>query len=274
MKIKKRSLPAGWYPRTRSEITSLFQTWEREYQPENQSIGVVVPHAGWFFSGKLAFAGIQSLRREAQVICILGGHLPPGGKIKAVDVDAFETPFGPLHTDRRLLEMLKRELNIQNDMDVDNTVEVQLPMVKHLFPQATAIGLRVPPSQEAVRLGEILADIADEEGVMPVLIGSTDLTHYGPAYNFTPAGTGKKAAEWVKRENDAPVIDAMVKMDHLAMIKHANENRSACSIGAAAAVSAFCGKQGIRKGFLIDYYQSADIQPGDSFVGYAAVGYA
>jgi AmmeMemoRadiSam system protein B len=61
-----------------------------------------------------------------------------------------------------------------------------------------------------------------------VVIGSTDLTHYGPNYGFTSKGVGSTAVDWVRDENDRRVIDAMTRMDPDAVIREGLSNDNAC----------------------------------------------
>jgi AmmeMemoRadiSam system protein B len=120
-------------------------------------------------------------------------------------------------------------------------------------------------------LGEEVARLAKEKGVSILAIGSTDLTHYGPNYGFVKKGLGPTAVEWVKKDNDKGFIDYALKMDTGGLLKHAEENDSACSAGAAASAIATCKELGAEKGTLVDYYTSYDIMPDDSFVGYAGI---
>jgi hypothetical protein len=79
--------------------------------------------------------------------------------------------------------------------------------------------------------------------------------------------------EWVKQENDRGFVDRALKMDAEGLLKHALENDSACSAGAAISAMATCKALGSDKGVLLDYYTSYDIMPDDSFVGYAGILY-
>jgi AmmeMemoRadiSam system protein B len=62
-------------------------------------------------------------------------------------------------------------------------------------------------------------------------------------------------------------------MDPEDLLRHAQENDSACSAGASASAIATCKALGVEKGILLDYYTSYEIMPDDSFVGYAGIVY-
>lgn len=144
-------------------------------------------------------------------------------------------------------------------------------MVKYFFPDAKLLALRSPASLKAKELGEAVAETAQREGISVLAVGSTDLTHYGPNYGFLTKGIGPSAVEWVRKENDKGFVDRALKMDTEGLLKHAEENDSACSAGAAASAVATCKALGAKKGILLDYYTSYEILPDDSFVGYAGI---
>jgi AmmeMemoRadiSam system protein B len=207
-------------------------------------------------------------------VVVAGGHLGPSDPVMIAPEDQLSTPLGLLTVDRELSDRLKRALRAIDDRHPDNTVEIQLPFVAYLFPSASVVYVRVPPSPDAIHLGETLAQYARSTGRQIRVIGSTDLTHYGPNYGFVEHGRGAKAVEWVRDANDAPLIETMLSMNDVGAISQALRDRSACSPGAAATAIAFARESGCVRGEEVDYYTSYSIQPAESFVGYAGIGFA
>lgn len=272
MKLRRRILPYGWYPTDREQTLAQFNRWgKREDTEKRAGSAAVVPHAGWSFSGELAYRTLARLDPSADTVAVVGGHLPAEGGVFAVSEDGFETPLGIIETDKELLEDLRTDMTLQEDVYADNTVEIQLPLVKYLFPDAKAVSLRVPPSSRAIELGDALFEAARKEKKTIVVIGSTDLTHYGPNYGFSPKGTGRGAVRWVEEENDKRIIDAILDENPAEIITRGTEDRSACSAGAAAAAVQYAKKRGIVEGELVNYFTSYSIHPSDSFVGYAGI---
>lgn len=279
MKVRKMSLPPGWYPRDKREIDELLGRWSggdaggRTDTKSGDGIAGVVPHAGWAFSGALAYRVISSLS-NADLVLIAGGHLPQNSQPLAIYDDGMETPLGVIQTDREFLSRLERAgIEFLPDRFADNTIEIQLPMIRHRFPDVPIVAMRLPPSDSALRIGETVAAEVKSAGRSAVFIGSTDLTHYGPNYGFSPQGSGKDAVEWVRTVNDRRFINAAVGCRPGEMIQAASEDRSACSAGAAAAACRFAMGLGRESGDLIGYSTSYDIHPADSFVGYAGLLY-
>ncbi|MCX8013919.1 MAG: AmmeMemoRadiSam system protein B, partial [Rectinema sp.] len=133
--------------------------------------------------------------------------------------------------------------------------------------------LRVPPDYKAREVGSALMRAATACGRTLRVIGSTDLTHYGPNYGFMPKGIGESAVEWVRNENDRGFISAILAMDAEKALAHARERYSACSSGAVAAAIAFALDSGAKRGVLIGHSLSWDIHRDRSFVGYAAISF-
>ena len=236
MSIRKRALPSGWYPENRKQTEYTIDAWrERNQTQPRRAVSGVAPHAGWDFSGELAYLVVSNLVEEADTVVVLGGHLPPVGQVLCAVEDEFETPLGALRAATEIRELLTAKIDIKADTYADNTVEIQLPLVKYLFPRAEVLHIRVSPTKDAIELGRHLFSIAEKVGKSMVLVGSTDLTHYGPAYGFTPAGRGPDAVAWVRDENDRGFIDALLGMDFELALRHSQERSSACSAGAAAA---------------------------------------
>jgi len=105
------------------------------------------------------------------------------------------------------------------------------------------------------------------------VIGSTDLTHYGPNYGFSPAGQGERALSWVRDVNDRHVVDALTAMDCSSVLELASRERSICSAGGALGAMSFALGMGVTKGQLLRYMTSHEVRPAQSFVGYAGVLY-
>lgn len=274
MRIRRRLLPSGWYPKTREETIKWLESLKADLKVEAAEVWAgVAPHAGWEFSGKAALQVFLAIKNAPETLAVVGGHLHPGDGILAAREDGYETSFGVVEADQDLLAYLEERLDLQEDKGADNTVEVQLPFIAALFPRARVLWLRAAPSDEAIALGEALAAAASKLGKKTIVIGSTDLTHYGPNYGFCPKGTGKEAVNWVKQVNDRRFLELLLKQDLTGALDDARQHYSACSAGGAVAAASFARQLGATKAQLLCYYTSYDVMPHSSFVGYAGLIY-
>jgi AmmeMemoRadiSam system protein B len=265
--LHKRRLSAGWYPETEKDVLAFIDSCLPS--GERNSRLCVIPHAGWFFSGDLAWQGISSLA-PADTVIILGGHMAAGNTLSVYDCDAFETPLGNADADRNFIQKLFAALPCKADFAKDNTVEVHLPLIKYAFPQAKIAAMRVPPSGIAWELGRFLAEFCKEGEIPPVIVASTDLTHYGPNYDFTPKGSGHEAESWAREENDKPFLEALAALDYRQILKRGRDGYAACSAGAAAAAAVCAAGLGLA-GSVIRYSSSLEKHRSSSFVGYGLV---
>jgi MEMO1 family protein len=233
----------------------------------------ILPHAGWHFSGRLALEVLSVLCRGIDTMVIIGGHMGPADRIVAAFEDAYETPLGELKADLRLLEAVRSAVDVEEDRQQDNTVEIHLPLVRYLAPGLMVLGMRAPPSSAAQSLGTAIAEVAAAAGRRVAVAGSTDLTHYGSNYGFSPAGRGEEGLRWVRDVNDRRIVDSMVSLEVEEALERARRERSACSVGGAAAAMSFARASGARAGTLVGYMTSRDVQASESFVGYAGILY-
>jgi AmmeMemoRadiSam system protein B len=237
----------------------------------------IVPHAGWYYSGLTAAAAISVLDSEAETVAVIGGHLPPGMPVLLAEEDGVKTPLGLMKIDGELREQFIKRISTRPDRYQDNTVEVLLPMVHYFFPRAQLLWARFPAELASFEAGKVLAETAWALGRRIAVLSSTDLTHYGENYGFSPRGKGKAALEWVKTVNDAAFINAVLEGNPQLVLKRAVEDFSACSAGAVLGGMGFVSSRGKIRAVLLDYRTSAaaaeDKTPA-SFVGYAAISLA
>jgi AmmeMemoRadiSam system protein B len=240
-------------------------------------VGGIVPHAGWFFSGKIACNVMKCLanQKEPETVVIFGRHLHPGSGNYIMKEGFWKTPLGELEIEREMGERLSGEFSFsietESCYEQDNTIELQLPFIKFFWPDATILPIGVPPRVDSLRIGERVAELSEMIGRSILVLGSTDLTHYGYNYGYTPKGVGEEAVKWVKEDNDKKIIDLMVEMDAEGVINESLMSSNACCSGAAAAAIAASKRLGAQRGDTLVYATSYDIRPDSSFVGYVGM---
>ncbi|MDR2864687.1 MAG: AmmeMemoRadiSam system protein B [Spirochaetaceae bacterium] len=237
MNIRKMRLPSGWYPHNAEDVKTFLKDYSLKAESTTQA--VVSPHAGWFFSGRLAALAISSLRTDVDTVVVAGGHLPPNADILFAQEDGVETPLGIMNIDSALRTLLQQELGAHEDTEPDNTVEVLLPAVHYFFPNAKLLCLRLPPNMSSCEAGKIISRKAAQAGRTLAVIASTDLTHYGKSYGFSPQGEGEAALRWVKEVNDRRFLHALETGNPDEILKSAEQEHSACSAGAVLCALGF-----------------------------------
>jgi AmmeMemoRadiSam system protein B len=279
--LRKAVFAGSWYParaaECEKEIKSFLKEGEKIPAPSGKMVGGIVPHAGWYFSGSIACNVIKCLASEdtPDVIFIFGMHLHPESSCYMMKQGLWETPLGELGVHEalagQLAERFSFSIETPSKFTQDNTIELQLPFIKYFFPDVKIVAMGVPPSESSLEIGKACVDYAAAMNLTVRVIGSTDLTHYGHNYGFVSQGTGARAVNWVKHDNDRRVIDKMMTMEPQQVIDEALANQNACCAGAAATAIAAGKALGAEKAEKIAYATSYDKSPGDSFVGYVGI---
>jgi AmmeMemoRadiSam system protein B len=283
MPLRRPAFAGSWYPddepACRRQIeTFLAEEIEHTALPR-PPLAVVVPHAGWYYSGAIACRMVQTLQEgsDPDVVVLFGMHMHPNQRPVMMDHGAWETPLGnlPVAEDlaRYLAERVAFTIDAPEAPNRDNTIELQLPFIRYFFDATPILPIGVPPSPEAALIAETVVAGARSLGLDLKIVGSTDLTHYGPNYGFTRHGQGAQAVTWVKDKNDRRFIDAALRLNPDDVIDEALRHQNACCAGAVAATIQSALGLGASEGKLSEYTTSYDKIPGDSFVGYAGIAF-
>lgn len=280
VELRPAELRGQWYP---SSAEACDAALPAPKSVDADAFGAIVPHAGWVYSGAVAFealSAVQAKRPNAELVVVFGGHLGPRDKTRVFIEGGWETPYGPAEIAQDLAEDLGMavdgEPETPDEYYDDNAVEVVMPMVKKLWPNAKFMTVGIPPDEKATKTGAEVYRLAKVRGYEDiVVVGSTDLTHYGPNYRFNPHGRGRTGLEWVKTKNDPEFIEKLESFDATRLVWTAQRSHNACCPGAAAAAVAMAKKLGAERGIVTRYTTSFDVLPREpeptSFVGYAGV---
>ncbi len=288
MRIRKRKLAQGWYPSSEEGVRAFIveTLGTSTLSQKGRARAILAPHAGWYYSGALALRALLELPADLTEIVIMAGHLSAYDPILYYSEDAFESPSGLIEADielrENLLTHLQEEQNKEEkffdfieDRTNDNGIEVFLPFFPLLFPQAKISAFRIPPANSAFIFGKILAELLKDglKNGSTALIASTDLTHYGPRYGFTPCPSSKEARDWVRNKNDRGFLDALVKgAPAKETLERTVKDNSSCCPGAVAALQIALGEGNPAK--LLEHSDSLERGRDDSFVSYAALSWA
>ena len=281
MDVRSADFAGSWYPGNESECRRTIEGFidPELWCPSNtqRTVGGIVPHAGWLFSGQIACNVIKCLKTEdePETCIIFGHHMHPGSGNLIMNKGRWATPLGELEIDEEVAEVLSAEFSFTIETssyyEQDNTIEMQLPFIKYFLPKCRIVPIGLPPKIASLEIANRAVEISKDMGKKTVVLGSTDLTHYGHNYGFFPKGVGKDAVEWVKNVNDKHAVDLMLNMDGPTLISEALVNHNACCSGAAASAVEAAKVLGAKRGEIIVYSTSYDVRPDSSFVGYVGI---
>jgi AmmeMemoRadiSam system protein B len=249
-------------------------------------IGGIVPHAGWICSGAIAGRTIATLSQSVaspDVVVVFGAiHTPLITTRGELDPHAsWSEPTGETSIAEAVQAQLATDSNFEVDQrfhENEHAIEVELPLIQLAWPNARLVPIEVPPVDSSIAIGEAVARVVQKEKLQAIYLASSDLTHYGPSYRFTPAGIGLQALEWAK-QNDRRLLDAVQQMRVEQIVPEARSRFNACGPGAIAAMLAACRAHGAKTTKLLQHANSYETLQGvvgfrqrpDDAVGYAGV---
>ncbi len=226
---------------------------------------IVAPHAGYSFSG-IASAVAYSFLKNTKIrrFVIIGpNHTGIGPDISVYPSGYWETPLGKVKVDEELSEIFK-EYHDTSAHEYEHSIEVQLPFLQYIFDDFTFLPIMVmKPENLQVIANKIPKDVG--------VIASSDFTHYGPAYGYTPFE--ENVRELVK-QMDLKAIKHIIELDDRSFIKHVVDyNATICGFVPITIMIKWLKQRNVN-GELLIYYNSGDvIGDYENFVAYAAIGF-
>ncbi len=168
-------------------------------------LAVMVPHAGYQYSGPVAAYAYKALkgRRVSTAILIGNSHSMRFSEAALSPADSWDTPLGPVEVDTQLTEELAAHsppfAEDRTPHAPEHSLEVQLPFLKMVLPEARIVPILLSSvsKQGCEEIAAVLAPVLKRPDV--VIIASSDMAHY-PAY--------KEA-----NRSDKAILDAIVTMN-------------------------------------------------------------
>jgi AmmeMemoRadiSam system protein B len=143
---------------------------------------VVAPHAGYIYSGPIAgtaYAALAARGAQIERVILLGpSHRVAFSGLATSGADFFETPMGPVAVDRdAVASLVERGLarEVERAHENEHSLEVQLPFLKQLFPDARVVPL-LAGDDDWNAAKRVLAELWG--GDETVIVVSSDLSHY------------------------------------------------------------------------------------------------
>ena len=284
LSVRRPAVAGQFYPSSRTSCVRMIeQCLPTETSPDvpEKIVAGLVPHAGWTYSGAVAarvFAVINAQDVPETFVLLSAMHRWGASHPAVYASGSWNTPLGEVEVDEELAAaLLEGDGSFTNSPEAhsgEHSAEVQVPFIQHLFPKAKILPILLPPDASAAPAGEIIGRAVSATQKSVVVVGTTDLTHYGKTYyGFAPAGTGEPALEWT-RANDERVINLILDMRAEEIVAETDAHRNACGGGAIAGTVAAARALGAERGHLLEYTTSHHVMPrgvATDFVGYAAI---
>ena len=235
---------------------------------EQELKGIIVPHAGYLYSGPCAahcYNAVAEAKRP-DLFIILG--LSHSGFNSCLSMEDWQTPLGTAKIDKDFGKALIENGIPQDEMAHANehSIEVQLPFLQFVLKDFKFIPILV--SDDFARISEIISKTMEQTKKKVIIIASSDFTHYGADYGYVPFTENIKENMY---ELDAGAIEEIKKISSKEFLNYTK--KTGATICGKYAIAALLDCLKSSKAELLKYYTSADISNKDYFmaVGYAAI---
>ena len=183
--IRPPAVAGLFYPANAIELANDIRTFLSLAQPFDLTPkALIVPHAGYIYSGAIAATAYASLHRIAKQIrrvVLLGPtHRVAVRGLALPDTGAFETPLGRIKLDKDAVRAIAHLPQIVVSAEVhaqEHSLEVQLPFLQSVLTNFTLLPLAVGMAS-ADEVAEVLESLWGDEETLIVI--SSDLSHYLP----------------------------------------------------------------------------------------------
>jgi AmmeMemoRadiSam system protein B len=183
--MRQPAVAARFYPGNEDSLREEVLQYIGQDRSLDRAIGVVMPHAGYMFSGAVAGETAAAIRIPDNTIILGPNHTGIGPAVSVYPGGAWRMPFGDVSVNETLAgRILARcELAMSDEMAHlrEHSIEVQLPFLYYGgtgYLSFVPITLSMLGKDECRILGKALADIISEYEEDVLLVSSSDMTHY------------------------------------------------------------------------------------------------
>jgi hypothetical protein len=232
--VNRKPYAAGkFYAGTAAELsTELMRLFDKALPKAHDNVqAVIVPHAGYPYSGTVAASGFNQIDPNSKyenIFVIASSHTAYYEGASIYNQGNYETPLGAVEVDRILADELIRNNEIFSYQAkahlTEHSLEVQLPFLQHHLKHPFRIIPIVVGTQDPSACAKIAEALRPYFTAKMLFVISTDFSHY-PGYEDACVVDGKTA-------------DAVVSNSKKEFLKVLKENEAA---GIPQLATAMCG---------------------------------
>lgn len=266
--IRNPVVAGSFYPGSASQLESKISSFvPKKSSTKIHSIGCVLPHAGYVYSGAVACATVSSIIIPENIILLGPNHTGLGQPFSVMTEGIWRTPLGDIEINTKLAKEILGCSRLLEDSPVahsqEHSLEVELPILQYYKEnfKIVPIALYSQSLGELKRLGSDIAEAINKLQLNDsvLLVASSDMTHYEP----------QESAE----KKDKIAIEAILELDEDGLFEAVGRfDISMCGYMPVAAMLSAAKKLGANSGTLVKYQTSAEAShDNSSVVGYAGI---
>ena len=269
--IRKHMFAGQFYPADKGELIEQVHNFVTGLSRKDVKIAIC-PHAGYTYSGRIAGKVLGQIGAKKTFVILGVNHSGQGSRI-SLSLSDFSTPLGIVKNNNILGKQIIDKLRILGYADLDenphiqeHSIEVLLPFLQQTHKEFEIIPILLKNMTDVacIQTAYILSKFLTDDVCIVV---SSDFTHYGTQYNFTPFKFNIKENI---RNLDMGIIDSILRLDTKSVYDKSSKSTVCGVYGITIATE--LAKMLKLSGKLVDYQNSGDMN-GDyeNCVGYAGL---
>ena len=264
--LREPAVAGSFYPGTARQLRADLGNYLAGARHDRDYLGLVVPHAGYIYSGAIAALAYKEAQIPRSVLLLGPNHTGLGARVALYPAGSWRTPLGETPIDENLSsELLEGCPVLEADTAAhrfEHSIEVQVPFLQMLREDLRILPITLGRGtlDDWLTLGQQIGAVLKQRDERTLLIASSDMNHFKPAAyteqvdrlaiermeSFDPAGLFHTV--WEKDISMCGVIPAVIMLEATRIL-----GGSSCHLIGY-------GHSGLVNGDL------------DSVVGYAALG--
>lgn len=250
--IRRSAVAGSFYAGTRERLRLQVEDLLPKEVTREQAIGVVAPHAGYIYSGRVA-AAVYSRVEFPDTFVILGpNHTGLGAGAAIMTYGQWETPLGAVRIDAELGKAILAHSSVLEEDHLghlrEHSIEVQLPFLQYFERPFSFVPICLFSHEYAAcqEVGQAVARAVQEAGKRVLLVASTDMSHYISREEATA--------------KDRKAIDAILALDPERLHRVVRqEGISMCGFHPTTAMLVAAKALGVTKADLVMYTDSGEV---------------
>ncbi len=263
--IRNPAVSGQFYPGSSKELRAMIHKMVDEKALKEDVIGLVLPHAGYIYSGPVVGAALSRINFKDTFIIMGPNHTGMGKPMSIMTEGTWKTPLGDVEIDTELAKGIKsKSAHLQEDSEAhafEHSIEVQLPFLQYFEKDIKIVPITMSYGTPGVYkdIGRAIARAILDSNKEAVIIASSDMTHY----------ESQESAK--KKDNQA--IQAILELDADNLLKRVAEQKiTMCGFAPAVALITAAKELKATGAELVKYQTSGDVlKDYTSVVGYAGI---
>ncbi len=254
-----------FYPGQKEALREQVSSYLQQKLEPQQAIGIMVPHAGYVYSGAIAGQTFGRVQVPDRVVLLGPNHTGYGAAQAVYPGGSWQTPLGDIPIDSCLAEQIIAACGGATADELahryEHSLEVQVPFIQMMAPQARLVPVCLghAPLEGMLAFGQGLGRLLAAQHVPTLLVASSDMTHFESADSA--------------RQHDMRALEKVLALDAEGLYRLVTAERiSMCGVVPTVVMLAAARELGATKGTLVRYGNSGETT-GDNaeVVGYAGV---